>query len=78
MYPDLIDRSRTPRYVLEPCTDTEGYCILRFEGGPPYEDIAFKIVNREWDYSRTHGFRSTFDHGTLTLAFNFKSHRYRS
>ncbi|MDE9440042.1 hypothetical protein EWS82_13275 [Staphylococcus xylosus] len=31
--------------------------------GPPYEDIAFRIVDREWDYSakKERGFRSSFD-----------------
>ena len=31
--------------------------------GPPYEDIAFRIVDREWDYSakRERGFKSSFD-----------------
>ena len=31
--------------------------------GPPYEDIAFRIVDKEWDYSakRERGFKSTFD-----------------
>eukprot|EP00617_Octactis_speculum_P021065 CAMPEP_0185767826 /NCGR_PEP_ID=MMETSP1174-20130828/45585_1 /TAXON_ID=35687 /ORGANISM="Dictyocha speculum, Strain CCMP1381" /LENGTH=493 /DNA_ID=CAMNT_0028452189 /DNA_START=42 /DNA_END=1520 /DNA_ORIENTATION=- len=46
-YPDLIDRTNTPRYILEPA-DTKEFCILRFSAGPPYEDIAFKIINREW------------------------------
>lgn len=25
--------------------------MLRFSAGPPYEDVAFKIVNREWNLS---------------------------
>ena len=25
--------------------------LLRFHAGPPYEDVAFKIVNREWNIS---------------------------
>ena len=25
--------------------------LLYFTAGPPYEDIAFRIVNREWEYS---------------------------
>ena len=25
--------------------------LLHFSAGPPYEDIAFRIVNREWEYS---------------------------
>ena len=42
--PDLIDRTKTPTYVVQP--DPEGnqdVCILRIKGGPPYEDIAFKV-----------------------------------
>ena len=25
--------------------------LLHFSAGPPYEDIAFRVVNREWEYS---------------------------
>ncbi|ROT67972.1 cactin [Penaeus vannamei] len=44
-YPDLIEKSRTPQYELIPCTDNKDFAILKFTAGPPYEDIAFKIVN---------------------------------
>ncbi|PBC31659.1 hypothetical protein APICC_07490 [Apis cerana cerana] len=50
-YPDLIDKNTTPEYFLTPCADNKDFAILRFHAGPPYEDIAFKIVNREWEYS---------------------------
>lgn len=77
-YPDLIDRSKTPSYSLLPdpsgATDT---CLLRFHGGAPYEDIAFKIVNQEWETSHKRGFRCKFERGILQLYFNFKRHRYR-
>eukprot|EP00607_Mallomonas_marina_P001968 CAMPEP_0182428010 /NCGR_PEP_ID=MMETSP1167-20130531/20951_1 /TAXON_ID=2988 /ORGANISM="Mallomonas Sp, Strain CCMP3275" /LENGTH=496 /DNA_ID=CAMNT_0024610633 /DNA_START=57 /DNA_END=1544 /DNA_ORIENTATION=- len=46
-YPDLIDKLKTPQYFVEASDDPE-FAILRFHSGPPYEDIAFKIVNREW------------------------------
>lgn len=26
-------------------------CLIRFHAGPPYEDIAFKVVNKKWEYS---------------------------
>ena len=72
-YPDLIDRSKTPSYSLLPdpsgATDT---CLLRFHGGAPYEDIAFKIVNQEWETSHKRGFRCKFERGILQLYFNFK------
>jgi hypothetical protein len=37
--------------------------LIRFIAGAPYEDIAFRIVDKEWDYSakRDRGFRSSFD-----------------
>jgi hypothetical protein len=73
-YPDLIDKSKAPtfRIVREhgrkrgesfaPAGE-EDTCLIRFIAGPPYEDIAFRIVDKEWDYSakRDRGFRSSFD-----------------
>ena len=77
-YPDLIDRTQAPTYSLLPdpsgATDT---CILRFRGGAPYEDVAFKIVNNEWEHSHKRGFKCKFERGILQLHFNFKRHRYR-
>ena len=75
-YPDLIDKSEPPRYILEPA-DTDDFCIIRFHAGPPYEDIAFKIVNKEWETGHRRGFRCVFERGILQLYFNFKRHRYR-
>ena len=73
-YPDLIDKSRAPTYRIErehgrkkgqsfaPAGE-EDTCLIRFVSGPPYEDVAFRIVDKEWDYSakRERGFRSSFD-----------------
>jgi hypothetical protein len=39
------------------CSDNKDFVILRIHAGPPYEDIAFKIVNREWEYGYKRGFR---------------------
>jgi hypothetical protein len=75
-YPDLIDKAKTPQYFLERA-DTDNFCILRFSAGPPYEDVAFKIINRQWNKSRKRGFRCTFERGVLSLYFNFQSHWYR-
>ncbi|PFH52659.1 hypothetical protein AMATHDRAFT_139448 [Amanita thiersii Skay4041] len=71
-YPDLIDKSKAPTYkiVKEPGNDET--VLLHFSAGPPYEDIAFRIVNREWEYSHKRGFRSSFDRGCLSLWFNFR------
>uniref|UniRef100_A0A2K6JR55 Splicing factor Cactin n=1 Tax=Rhinopithecus bieti TaxID=61621 RepID=A0A2K6JR55_RHIBE len=76
-YPDLIDKRSTPEYFLEACPDNKDFAILRFHAGPPYEDIAFKIVNREWEYSHRHGFRCQFANGIFQLWFHFKRYRYR-
>ncbi|XP_044757904.1 cactin [Coccinella septempunctata] len=75
-YPDLIDKSATPEYFLTTCPDRE-FSILRFHAGPPYEDIAFKIVNREWEYSYKRGFRCQFHNNIFQLWFHFKRYRYR-
>ena len=75
-FPDLIDKSSTPSFFLEAAESPE-FAILRFRGGPPYEDVAFKILNKEWSKSRKKGYKCTFDRGVLTLFFNFNSHWYR-
>ncbi len=62
----------------DPNADEHGStCLLIFHAGPPYEDIAFKILNKEWEYSHKKGFKSTFERGILHLYFNFKRNRYR-
>ncbi|KAJ2800528.1 hypothetical protein H4R20_004022 [Coemansia guatemalensis] len=76
-YPDLIDRTKAPTYRVERDPNDDDTCVLRFSAGPPYEDIAFRIVNREWEYNRRRGFRNTFDRGVLQLHFRFKRHYYR-
>ncbi|KAF2840928.1 hypothetical protein M501DRAFT_1010111 [Patellaria atrata CBS 101060] len=73
-YPDLIDKTKAPTYRIEreggrkrgqsfaPAGE-EDTCLIRFIAGPPYEDIAFRIVDKEWDFSsrRDRGFKSSFD-----------------
>ncbi|KAI9847738.1 MAG: hypothetical protein M1837_001986 [Sclerophora amabilis] len=73
-YPDLIEKTKAPTYRIErengrkrgqsfaPAGE-EDTCLIRFIAGPPYEDIAFRIVDKEWDYSakRERGFKSSFD-----------------
>lgn len=78
-YPDLIDPSKTPTYTIEKDPDSPdgGTCIIRFSGGPPYEDIAFKIVNKRWASEPHRGFKCTFDRGILQLYFNFQRRGYR-
>lgn len=78
-YPDLLDKTKTPKFVLEPCADATNneFVIIRFTAGAPYEDIAFKILNREWDKHRRSGYLCIFDRGILQLHFNFKKVFYR-
>ena len=73
-YPDLIDKGKAPTYRIErengrkrgetfaPAGE-EDTCLIRFISGPPYEDVAFRIIDKEWDFSakRERGFRSSFD-----------------
>ncbi|KAF2787408.1 hypothetical protein K505DRAFT_127126 [Melanomma pulvis-pyrius CBS 109.77] len=89
-YPDLIDKVKAPTYKIErengrkrgesfaPAGEDDT-CLIRFVAGPPYEDIAFRIVDKEWDYSakRERGFKSSFDKGILQLHFQFKKIYYR-
>ncbi|XKL67538.1 hypothetical protein PGB90_003029 [Kerria lacca] len=76
-YPDLIDKNSTPEYYLTTCRDNSDFAILRFHAGPPYEDIAFKVVHREWEYSYKKGFRCQFQNNIFQLWFHFKRYRYR-
>ncbi|CAG8099697.1 unnamed protein product [Penicillium olsonii] len=89
-YPDLIDKTKAPTYRIErengrkrgessAEAGEEDTCLIRFTAGPPYEDLAFRIVDKEWDYSakRERGFKSTFDKGILQLHFQFKRIYYR-
>ncbi|KAK0631397.1 mid region of cactin-domain-containing protein [Immersiella caudata] len=89
-YPDLIDKTKAPTFKMirehgrrrgesfAPA-GKEDTCLIRFIAGPPYEDIAFRIVDREWDYSakKERGFKSSFDKGILQLHFQFKKIYYR-
>ena len=71
-YPDLIDKTKTPTYKI---IKDQGYpetVVLKFSAGPPYEDVAFRIVNREWELSHRRGCRSSFDKGVLQLHFQFR------
>ncbi|KAL9132250.1 MAG: hypothetical protein Q9217_000054 [Psora testacea] len=81
-YPDLIDKSKAPTYRIEreggrkrgesfaPAGE-EDTCLIRFISGPPYEEIAFRIIDKEWDYSakRERGFRSSFDKVNLSSSY---------
>lgn len=75
-YPDLQDPSKAPKYKIEAGASVD-HLLLRFSAGPPYEDLVFKIINKEWDTDRKYGFVSQFEKGVLQLHFNLKKDRYR-
>ena len=50
-YPDLINPQEAPTYRIIKDKDEPEIATIIFKAGPPYEDIAFKIVNREWEHS---------------------------
>jgi hypothetical protein len=82
-YPNLIDKTKAPTYKIEreggrkrgqtfaPAGEDDT-CVIRFIAGPPYQDIAFRIVDKEWDYSakRDRGFRSTFENVCLVFVLH--------
>lgn len=75
-YPDLMRGTCTPTYKITKTQNPE-VCIITFKAGPPYQDVAFKIVNRPWERSHKRGFRCSFDRGVLQLWFHFQRYRYR-
>ena len=75
-YPNLVDKTKTPKFYLQR-SETPDMCIIRFESGAPYEDIAFKIINREWNTRVKGDFLNVFDKGVLKLYFKFKKFRYK-
>lgn len=43
---DLIDKSKTPTYKVTKNPDNPDLATIVFHSGPPYEDLAFNIVNK--------------------------------
>ncbi|GAA5876022.1 hypothetical protein JCM3774_002317, partial [Rhodotorula dairenensis] len=76
-YPDLIDKTKAPQFRIIKNKENPDICTIVFTAGPPYEDIAFTIVNRPWEHSHKRGFRSSFDRGVLQLHFSFRRNFYR-
>ena len=76
-YPDMIEKSVSPQYSVKTCPHNKEFAVLRFHAGAPYQDIAFRIANRDWDQSSRHGFRNRFRNGVYQLWFDFKKWKYR-
>lgn len=77
-YPQLTTQ-KTPTFRLEKdkSSTNDDTAIIRFIAGKPYQDLAFKVENKEWDKDFFHGFKSFFENGILQLHFNFKKLLYR-
>jgi hypothetical protein len=57
-----------PTYRLEDVS-MPGRKRIVFAAGPPYQEIAFYIVDKEWDMSHTKDFINNFQDGILQLWF---------
>lgn len=75
--PQLIDKQKTPDYTITPIPSEPGFAIIRFVAGAPYEDIAFKVVDKPWEMGHKRGFRCHFSHNILQVWFHFRRERYR-
>lgn len=73
-YPDLINKSKVPTYTMEKDGRSTDTCIIRFHAGPPYQDLAFRIVNQDWQKKSV---ISTFENCLLRLYFNLEHYPYR-
>lgn len=74
-YPNLVNPNAIPKYEIE-LIDNPDFAIIKFDAGPPYEQLRFKIVNKEWDFADRKGFKCLFDRGILHLYFDFVRNRF--
>jgi len=48
-YPELVDKTQRPSFLLEPDKNDDNWCTIRFHAGAPYEDVAFRVgIKEEW------------------------------
>ena len=73
-YPDLLEKTQAPTYKIVKDTQSEDSetCLIVFSAGPPYQDIAFRIVNKPWETSYKRGFICTFERDAIHLHFRFR------
>lgn len=76
-YPDLIDKRAVPTYNIFTDNTNPEYCILIVTAGPPYEDIAFRVVNKKIDTLERHGFMCEYRGGVFRLHFQYKKLKYK-
>ena len=67
---DGSDKTKAPEYHVKDIPGDLDTQIIVFTAGPPYEDIAFRIVRRPWEYSHKKGFKCVFDRGVLQCEFS--------
>ena len=75
-YPDLVG-AECPSYKFEkdPTSTKENpRCIIRFSAPKPYQDVAFRIIDKPWNERRT---RIVFDRGILQVYFQFRQKFYK-
>lgn len=84
-YPDLKDKNTAPKYTLQPnlvklcknkADEHYSYTAIRFDAGPPYLPIAFRIVDKKWDEYRNGGFVSNFHNSVFTFQIAFRASLY--
>lgn len=74
-YPNLIDKNVVPKFKIDICENPD-FAIIKFIAGAPYEELRFKIVNKEWDFADRKGFKCLFNRGILHLYFDFLRDRW--
>lgn len=74
-FPQL--KGKVPKWKLQKDGNKNETVLIRFIGGDPYRDIAFRVMNREWNTDPQKGFKNFFDNGVLHLYFDFKKIKYR-
>ncbi|EKX72745.1 conserved hypothetical protein [Theileria equi strain WA] len=74
-YPEL--KGKIPKWKLQKDGKENDTALIRFIAGHPYKDIAFRVINKEWNTYPNKGFKNFFDNGILHLYFNFKKVKYR-
>lgn len=75
-YPNLPAHNPVPQYEIT-VADNPEHCYITFKAGPPYEDVRFKILNRQWNMADRKTFKCVFDRGILHLYFDFEKAYYR-
>lgn len=72
-----LPQGKIPSYIVLPDPENQDFEVIKFIAGNPYQDVAFRIIKQEWEYSHKHGFKCFFDSGVLRLHFRFKKQFYK-